>query len=166
MQWEAQLLEGTKVVAKLTVMGKVTRRQMVVTAATSIGRGDIIEAKDIKQEEMWLDRKLPTLAVKAGDVLGLEATRSMTAGTLVDTRDFKAAEMAGRGESITVYAVSGNLVVKGTARATESGKMHDSIRVRNDATGELYQVTLIGKRVASVGPALDAATERKLKEMQ
>ena len=166
VQWDAQLMEGTKVVARQMVMAKVTRRQTVVTATGTIGRGDIIAAKDLKEEEVWMDCKLPTLAAKISDVAGLEALRPITAGSQLDTRDVKAAEMAGRGDAVTVYAVSGNLVIKGTARAMENGKLHDSIRVRNDATSDTYQVTLIGKRVATVGPAVDAETEQKLKEMQ
>jgi flagella basal body P-ring formation protein FlgA len=166
VQIDTQLLEGTRVVAKQMILAKVTRRQIVVTAATSIGRGDILAAKDLREEEMWLDRKLPTLAVKISDIVGEESLRSIPSGTMIDTRDLKAAEMAARGDVVTIYAVSGNLVVKGTARAQEAGKMHDSIRVRNDATQVIYPATLVGKRVAIVGPAVDAETEKKIKEMQ
>ena len=119
----------------------------------------------MRTEDMWLDRKLPTLALKTSEVVGLEAMRPIAAGTMLDTRDFKAAEMAAREETITVYAVSGNLVVKGAAKAMEGGKMHDSIRVKNAATGEIYAVRLIGKRVAAAGGELDEATEKKLREM-
>jgi flagella basal body P-ring formation protein FlgA len=166
IQFDTQLLEGTRVVAKQMILAKVTKRQMVVTAAATIGRGDILAAKDLKEEEMWLDRKLPTLALKISDVAGLEATRSIASGTMIDTRDIKAAELAARGDMITIYAVSGNLVVKGSARAQDPGKLHDSIRVRNELTQAVYPATLIGKRVAIVGPAVDAETEKRIKEMQ
>lgn len=165
LQWEAHLLEGTKPVTKLNVIAKVLRRQTVLVATAAVARGEVLAAANVREEEAWLDRKLPTLAVKAADVVGLEATRGLTAGTMLDTRDFKAAEMAARGDTITVYAVSGSLVMKASARTLEPGRLHDSIKVRNDATGQTYPVTLIGKRVAAVGPALDAATEKKLREM-
>ena len=166
LQWEAQLMEGARVVTKVTVMAKVTRRQQVLVATGTVGRGEVLGESGAKAQEIWLDRNIPTLAAKASEVVGLETMRPIAAGTMLDTRDFKAAEMAAREEMITVYAVSGNLVVKGSAKAMEGGKMHDSIRVKNAATGEIFAVRLIGKRVATAGGELDEATEKKLREMQ
>jgi flagella basal body P-ring formation protein FlgA len=164
VQWEAQLLEGTKVLQRLTVLARVTQKQTVVVVAQAINRGDIIEAKDVRQEEMWMDRKIPSLAGSANDLVGAEATRTLTVGSMVDTKDARTPEMAARNEQITVYAIAGNLQIKGTVRALEAGKLHDAIHVKNEQTGDVYTATLIGKRLAATGN-IDAETEKKLKEM-
>jgi flagella basal body P-ring formation protein FlgA len=162
--WEAQLIEGTKVVQKINLVGKVTQRQTVVAVMKGVNRGGIIQASDVREDEVWMDRKGPSTVASAADVIGAEATRALVVGTMIDSRDVKIPEMVARGEMLTVYAVSGSLVIKGSVRATESGKMHDSIQVKNEQTGEIYPVTLIGKKIAAVG-TYDAQMEKKLKEM-
>ncbi|GEM_PF-2561964 len=164
VQYEAQLIEGSRVIQKITIQAKVQRRIQALVAVAPITRGDIISKTHFHTEDVWLDRKMITLIVKDSDVLGMEATRPVAVGGMLDQRDFKAAEMAARGDAVTVIFASGGLKVQMKGRATESGKLHDVIQVRNDQTNELYQATLIGKRLALVGPMLDEAAEEALRQ--
>jgi flagella basal body P-ring formation protein FlgA len=166
VQFESQLLEGSRIVEKLTVQARIERRQKVVIAIGRLERGDIVTAKNVRLDEAWLDRTMPSLFATDKDVVGLEAQRSIDVGSMLDQRDFKSALMASKNDAITVIYLSGALKVQMRGRAMEDGKLHDQIAVRNELTGERYQVVLIGKRLAVVGGTLDAAEEQKLREIQ
>ena len=107
---------------------------------------------------------MPTLFGNGADVIGLESQRELSAGSMLDQRDFKPVLLANNGDAITVMFVAGTLKVQMTGRAQASGKLHDMITVRNDGTGQEYQATLIGKSLAVIGPTPDDATEKRLRE--
>jgi flagella basal body P-ring formation protein FlgA len=164
VQYEAQLIEGVRVVQKTNVQMKVLRRAEVLTAVATILRGDVITKEHFKVEEAWLDRKMPTLLVRDADVLGLEAQRPVAVGSMLDQRDFRPVELAPRGETLTVIFIAGSLKVQAKGRAMESGRLHDMIKIRNETTGETYQATIIGKSLAVAGGNIDAATEKALRD--
>jgi flagella basal body P-ring formation protein FlgA len=164
VQYEAQLIEGARVVQKVNVQMKVLRRAEVLMAAAPISRGDIITKDHFKVEETWLDRKMPTLVLREADVLGMEAQRPVATGAMLDQRDFRPAELVARNEMITVIFVAGSLKVQARGRAMESGRLHDLIKIRNETTGETYQATVIGKLLTVAGGTVDAATEKALRE--
>ena len=164
VQYEAQLIEGAKVVQKLNVQMRVLRRADVLVAAGPISKSDVITKDLYRVEETWLDRKMQTLVAREADVLGMEATRPVAAGSPLDQRDFRGVEMAPRGEVISVIFLSGGLKVQSKGRAMETGRLHDQIKVRNESTNETYQATVIGKDLAVVGGNIDAATEKALCE--
>jgi len=153
LQFEAQLIDGVKVTQKLNVLAKVEKRTMVVICTGPVARGKVIERDDVKLEETWLDRNLPTLFTKIDDVLYQEATRALAANSHLDQRDFRAADMISKGDVVKVEFMAGTLKVEMKARAMQSAKMHDAVTLRNDATGETYQAIAVGKKLAAVGAA-------------
>lgn len=164
VMFECQLVEGARVVDKLNVQTKVERFQRVVVSMAKLDRGDILPASAVRMEEMWLDRNLPTLVASDKDVVGLETTKALAVGTMLDSRDFRPALMAVKGDGVSVTYMSGNLKVQMRGRAMQDGKLHDAVTLRNEATGETYQATLVGKRLAVVGGTWSEADEQKLRE--
>jgi flagella basal body P-ring formation protein FlgA len=164
VQFEAQLVDGDKILQRLTVSAQVEKKARVVIAIRPLARGDIAGAADVKESEIWLDRSMPTLFSSAEDAIGLEAKTPISPGQNLDQRDFKPSEMASRGDDITVIFVTKTLKVQSRATAMESGKLHSAISVRNQHTNEEYQAVLIGKRLAVVGAALSPEEEAELRE--
>ncbi len=172
LDWDTQLVQGTRPLQRLTVQTKVLQRTTVVLAQDTIRPGDVVKASQVKTQEHWLDRKITTLFSAPEDVIGQMAlpARGVAAGSMLDQRDFKPVSMATNGDLVTVYLISGGLTIKDQARAVNSGRLHETIQLRsesggNDKPGAVYQATLIGRDVAVVG-ALDPATEAKLKELR
>ncbi len=162
--FEAQLVEGPRIIEKLNVQTKVERRQMAAVTLAKLERGDVVGPDTVRMQETWLDRNIPTLFTTKKDVEGLEAQRAIDAGSVLDQRDFKAAMMANKGDSVTVYYITGSLKVQIRARAMQAGKLHDQVEVQNDATNERYRATLIGKGIAVAGTALSESEENQLVE--
>jgi flagella basal body P-ring formation protein FlgA len=166
VMWEVEAVNGTRVSHRMTLETTVERREMVLTAAMDLSRGEPVTKESYSVEEAWLDRNLPTLLTDEKDVIGLAAQRDIAAGERLDKRDFKPLLLAQRGDTVTVVFISGSLQVKMTGQAKQDGKMHDSIEVENESTREKYQAELIGKKLAVVGGSLTDAQEKQLREAQ
>ncbi len=162
--FSAELVKGSRVLQRTLVRAIAEKKVTVLCATSQIHLKSVVTKDLFLPQEMWLDRDMPTLFTNASDVIGLESERELVAGSMLDQRDFKPVLMANNGDAITVIFVAGTLKVQMTGRAQSSGKLHDMITVRNDATGEMYQATLIGKLLAVIGPTPSDATEKKLRE--
>jgi len=164
VQFEAQLIEGTKVLERVNVQTKVQRWQTVVVLASHIGRGDIITAENVRVEKQLIDRKMNTLFAIDKDVVGLESQRDLEIGAMLDQRDFRPAFMAHKNEPITVVYMVGALQVQMRGRALADAKLHEPVQVRNESTGERYEAVVISKNIAVAGGTLTPEQEKKVKE--
>ena len=163
--WEAQLIEKSKSINRVAVQATVRLRTNGLVATTALARGDMLTAAGCRVEERWVDRRVPTQNIGPEDVVGMEAVRALDIGATIDQRDFKAAELVTRGQVATVHVVSGGLRIKTSARALESGRLHDRIGLRNETTGERIDATVIGKGVVVLG-VVDQKTEENLREQK
>lgn len=166
VQWEAQLLQNTKVLQKFIVQARVSRRTQAIVTVKPIGRGEILfDTKTVETQERWVDRMMPadTQLTKVDEVLGAEAIRSIPAGEVLDGRSFRKADMLLKGDTVTVWFVTSSLTIKGSARALSSAKLHERAECRNEISGEIMEGTVIGKRIIVVGN-IDAATEARLRK--
>jgi flagella basal body P-ring formation protein FlgA len=172
VQWNAQLLQGSRLLQRLLVQASITQRSTVLIAHDNLRNGDIITAAQVTTEERWLDRKIPTLFSKPEEVIGQVVLPQLgiAGGTALDQRDFKPVSMAVKGDLVTVYMISGSLTIKNQAKAMSSGRLHEAIQLRADDTSAKsdadFQGVLIGRDVAVVGGPIDPATEAKLKEQR
>ncbi len=166
VEFEAQLVQGKKILQRLNVETRVLMRQRVVVTMKKIARGDVVAAADLNAEDQWIDRTLPTLFGAAADAAGLEATRDVDVGGALDQRDFRQALMAHKNEPVSVIYVTGSLQVEILGRSMDDGKLHDRIDVRNETTGEKYSAVLIARNLAVAGGTLTAEQEKKLTETQ
>lgn len=65
----------------------------------------------------------------------------------------EALPMARNNQLVTVSLGQGNVRVKTVTRAIEGGAMGQRIKVRNEATNEVYDVVLTGPQEAALGDA-------------
>ena len=108
---------------------------------------------------MWLDRALPNLLPQSQTILGMESVRPLGIGAMLELKDFRPAILAARNDQLTILYRTGTMEVKMLARAMEEGKLNDQIQVRTEGAGEMYQATLIGKRLAVVGTQTPSHTQ-------
>jgi len=165
VQFEVQYVEGSRILQRFNVQVQVFKRERVLIATSELSKGDVVLRSHFRIDDAWLDRQMPTLFNDEKKVVGMEAVRSVSAGSMLDQRDFRPMEMVGRGEAITVFFVQGNLRVQMDGVAMQSGKLHEAIQVKKNSTNETYQATLIGKRLAVVGSVSDQL-EKQLREIR
>jgi len=94
--------------------------------AHDVERGDVLAATDFVLEE----RPLPPGPIAGpGQILGKEALRRMTAGTLVRSSDVGAPRLVRRGEPVTLVIRAGSLLIRAQGRALGDGGRGDLVRV-------------------------------------
>jgi flagella basal body P-ring formation protein FlgA len=64
----------------------------------------------------------------------------------------QAVPMVRAGELITITLTQGSVQIKSVARAMENGAFGESIRVKNEETRDVYQVTMTGPQAAEMEP--------------
>jgi flagella basal body P-ring formation protein FlgA len=60
--------------------------------------------------------------------------------------------LAKSGQFVTVTLNQGSVQIRTVARAMESGSYGETIKVRNEDTRDVYDVTLTGPQTATIGP--------------
>jgi len=85
-------------------------------------------------------------------VLGQEAARELRAGTVVSARMVDAMSMVKQGQLVTVTLRVGSVQVKTVGRAMENGCFGQAVKVRNESTQDVYEVTMTGPQEGTIGP--------------
>jgi flagella basal body P-ring formation protein FlgA len=62
---------------------------------------------------------------------------------------------------VTVNVNQGAVRIKTAGKAMEAGSFGQTIRVKNEATGDVYEVVLTGPQEATLGPAQTAAASAR-----
>ena len=81
----------------------------------------------------------------------------MAAGTVLTARTVQAVPLARTGQFITVTLSRGGVRVKTVGRAMGEGSYGQTIKVKNEATKDVYEVVLTGPQEGTMGPAADDA---------
>lgn len=122
----------------------------VVVAATSLPKGESIDASKVKIARRNL-AKLPqgyfrTLEEVEGTVL----KRNVTAGQPLTPSMLKAQRMVERGQRVTVLARSGGLEVRVPAKALSHGANGERIRVRNLSSQRIIEGVVVAAGLVRV----------------
>ena len=119
------------------------RRQVVVTIR-QLHRGQILTPDDLTSQSQWLDSDRVQPVTNLLRAVGQSTTRLLRSGAILQTNDIAPRLLVERGQLVTIRAVSGDIVVKFTARATENGAAGQIIEVRNPRSRETYTVRVVG----------------------
>jgi flagella basal body P-ring formation protein FlgA len=83
-------------------------------------------------------------------VVGNQAARDLKPGTVFNAKMVEPVPLARTGQFVTVTLTTANVKVKTVARAMESGSYGQTIKVKNEATKEIYEVILTGPQTAEM----------------
>lgn len=137
----------------ITVAGTVEALVEVPVPRVPIAQGEIISAEVLQM------RRVPASALRADQIramasaVGMEALRPLAAGRLLRTRDVAEPALIKRGDAVRLVYARGGLEVTASGQALELGRQGQSIRVSNDASGEVRRGTVVGPRRVLVSPA-------------
>ncbi len=110
------------------VRTQIVRSQPVVVTRRAIPRGGLIRASDV--EVRMQGGNIPTqAATEIAQVIGKEATRSISADALLLANQVRAPLMVKRGEAVDLFARTAGIIIRTTAIAKEDGSMGELIRI-------------------------------------
>lgn len=150
---------------KVPVRATARAWQRQLLATRPLARGQVIQAGDVTARRALVDRLPPDGAPLAAEqVVGQVAARGIKAGTLITGPLVEAVPLAKVGQFITITLNRGTVRIKSVGKALDPGSYGQTIRVKNEATRDVYQVILTGPQEATMAapdaaPAVDAIAE-------
>ena len=140
---------------KVQVRGTARAWQHQVVVATPARRRQVIQDADVTARRTLVDRLPDAPLLKSEQVVGQMAARDLKPGTVMTAPLVEAVPLAKAGQFITVTLDRGTVRVKSVAKALEGGCYGQTIRVKNEATKDVYQVVLTGPQEGSVDARRD-----------
>ena len=149
----AVIADGQSQKASLTANVKAWQNQLVVNKP--VGYRQVIRADDVVDRRMLVDQVNDDPLVTREQVIGQMAGRELKSGTVLTARLVEPAILVKSGQLVSVVLTHGAIQAKSVARAMEQGTFGQSIRVKNEVTGNVFDVIITGPqaaRLASSGP--------------
>jgi flagella basal body P-ring formation protein FlgA len=124
--------------------------QLVLTRALSSGQ--TILKSDIATKRVPVDAPATQPVLEAEQLIGQSAARDLRAGETLCVDDVKPAQAIAAGQFMTVSLKIGpdQQPVETVAKAMNDGAPGDTIEAKNEATGEVYNVTITGPNAGQV----------------
>ncbi|MEM9883380.1 MAG: flagellar basal body P-ring formation chaperone FlgA [Planctomycetota bacterium] len=151
-------LDPSGTIDRVTLHADVSRRTTAVVVSRAIRRGETLTPQNVELREVWLTADHGEAIDRVDLVVGQVAAGSLRQDAILTAGDVAPDVLVRRGELVTVSCVSGGLVVRTVAQASEDGAKGEIIAVRNPETRETVYVTVTGPRRAEVGLAASGSS--------
>ncbi len=162
VSWEVQIVtdsESRKM--RVTATARAWQRQAVLTRPLSCKQ--ILQTSDVQERRMLSDHLPDEPLLSSIQAVGQQASRDLKPGVVLTSRMVDAVPLVRTGQFVTVTLSRGNVQIKTVARAVEGGSFGQTIKVKNEATRDVFEVVITGPQEATVGaePAAKVASLRE-----
>lgn len=140
--------------ARITGTARAWQQQLVVTKPLAFKQ--IIREDDLIDRRTLVDQLPSSPLLERSQAVGQMAAMELKPGTVLTARMVDAVPLVRPGQLVTVLVQSGGIEIRSVARALQSGTHGQTVRVRNETTRDIYDVTMIGPQMAVMG-ASDSA---------
>ena len=159
VSWDVQILTGGKAQkASINAFARAWQNQLVV--AKPMGYHQVIRSEDLKEQRVLVEQMPAEPLVNSSQVVGQEAARELNAGTIVSSRMVDPITLVKAGQLVTIAVNVGQVNVKTVGRAMETGTYGQGVKVRNETTQDVYEVTVTGPQEGTVSPPSDIRTSK------
>src|ERR1035441_5888444 len=124
---------------------RLTTLQSRVVSVVGLTPGHIVEASDLRVEEVNEFPRRPSPLTTLDAAVGLVARRALPALSVLTAAMLELPNDVERGQTVMVEVHSGGAVVKAEARAESAGHRGEIIPVRNVTSGMLFRAEIEGK---------------------
>lgn len=149
--WTVRILTDTGT-QKATVAGTAKAWQHQAVVVKPILAKGLVGEQDVVERRTLVDRLPDEPLLTKAQVVGQQASRDLLAGTVLTGRMVDPVQLVKTGQYVTVSVHQGAIQLKTVAKAMESGSMGQVIRVKNETTRDVFQVTLTGPQTAVMTP--------------
>jgi flagella basal body P-ring formation protein FlgA len=151
VNWEVLVVtdSGSKKVM-INASARAWQNQVVLTRPLSFKQ--VVQAADVRERRMLADRISDEPLLTAEQVVGQQAANDLKPGTVLTARMVDPVPLVRGGQFVTITLIQGNVRVKTVARAMDGGAYGQSIKVKNEATKDVYDVVITGPQEGTVGP--------------
>jgi flagella basal body P-ring formation protein FlgA len=151
VSWEVQILTGGKAQrVSINAFARAWQNQLVV--AKPLGYHQVIRRDDLSEQRVLVEQMPAEPMVSSSQVLGQEAARDLNTGTIVSARMVDPITLVKTGQLVTIAVNVGQVAVKTVGTAMETGTFGQTVKVRNEATQDIYEVTVTGPQEGTISP--------------
>ena len=142
--------EGAADTQKVTVTANARMWQQQVITARPLTHKQVIREEDVADRRALVDRLPDDTLIGRSQAVGQMAGRDLKPGTVLTAKLVDPVQLVRAGQFVTININNGSVAVKTVARAMENGSYGQQIRVKNEATNDVFTVTLTGPQTASM----------------
>jgi flagella basal body P-ring formation protein FlgA len=141
----------------VTIAGSARAWQQQVVLNRPLTFKQVIRAEDVIERRTLIDRLPDDELLRSKQIVGQQAARDLKPGTVMTAKLVNAVPLVQPGQFVTVSLERGGIQVKTVARAMEGGSFGQTVKVKNEATKDVYEVVLTGPQEGTLGPPVVAS---------
>ena len=157
VSWEVQIVTDGGAAArrsqKMAIAATARAWQRQVVLAKPLAFKQMIRDADVTERRVLVDTLDDDPLLAKPQVVGQQAAREFKAGTVMTAKTVQAVPLARQGQFVTVTLSRGGVSIKTVGRAMEEGSYGQTIKVKNEATRDVYEIVLTGPQEGRMGPA-------------
>jgi flagella basal body P-ring formation protein FlgA len=127
-----------------TVSARASAWEDQVVLTRSLSSGQMIQKSDVTLRHALVEKLTPGKILDPSDAIGEVASSAMERGDVLSENAVRAASIVQAGDFVTVAMDIDSMKIETVARALDSGPKGGIIRAKNEATGQVYQVSVTG----------------------
>jgi flagella basal body P-ring formation protein FlgA len=128
-----------RVIRRVWVSGKVDLYQSVWVINVAVRRGELLKPGDISRQRRHV-REVPSEALEdPHEVLGMQARRTLVAGTILQRDQWKTVPLVQRGQRVRILLETAFMRLVAPGETLEEGGHGDRVRVVNLASRQVVQ---------------------------
>jgi flagella basal body P-ring formation protein FlgA len=161
--WEVQIVTdagggAARKSQKMSLAATARAWQRQTVLAKPLAFKQMIRDADVSERRVLVDTLDEDPLLVKQQVVGQQAAREFKAGTVMTAKTVQAVPLARAGQFVTVTLSRGGVSVKTVGRAMGEGSFGQTIKVKNEATRDVYEIVLTGPQEGTMGPAEPGAT--------
>ncbi|MFK7790298.1 MAG: flagellar basal body P-ring formation chaperone FlgA [Phycisphaeraceae bacterium] len=153
---------GTKAIDKgQTISARVQQRVIAVVAGEKIGRGDMINRRQVRLREVLIDDVQQAYLADTSLVTGQVAESTISPGDLITASSVKLPVAVTRRQRVSVELNTGGIKITFNGIAQSEGAVGDNVEVQNAKTGQRFNATVVARGKVVAGDAIQPKKEDK-----
>lgn len=151
VSWNVTVLSGNgSQKGTVTANARAWRNEVVLNKPLAYGQ--VIQPDDVIQRRVLADQLPSDPLLQQSQVVGQQASRELKVGTVMNARLVDPVPLVKPGQLVTITLTVGSVRVKTVGRAMEGGSFGQAIKVRNEATKDIFEVVLTGPQQGTMDP--------------
>ena len=151
VSWDVTIMTGqTQKTVTMNADAREWERELVLSKAANFKQ--VLRDDDLTERRVLVDHVSDDQVLTRTQIVGQQASRDLKPGTVLTARLIDPVPLARLGQYVTITLNEGGVQVKTVAKAMESGSYGQTIKVKSEQTQDVFDVTLTGPQVASMGP--------------
>lgn len=136
-------------VSTCVVYAKITAYAEVVTAKTTLHKGDVVTEESVVLEKQRIDR-LQNPVMTIDEILGMQVAKTINAGNGVEHGQITSPAVIKEGDQVKIFARRGALNISTSGIARTDGRLGETIQVKNTGSNKIIRCRVDGPGLVSV----------------